>query len=210
MKVKFDAFVGSPLGRPTTSLDLRAVAALPAGPAAPAPPTAPHPDPPPRPAPPRARPARSPGRRSPHVRFHVSLPAGAQTGSTHAPAAEKVGQTPPLTWPALLSYPRHLPPARSRDALCSQRDGAGRGGGGPGPRAPGARARADLPVLLPPPAPLRSRAGKRERCVEQPGTEWKGMGEESDLASLMPARGRVRFHAFGSDAAWKKGTRVAF
>lgn len=46
----------------------------------------------PRPVPPRA-----PGWGPRHVRFHVSLRALAKTGTAHAPAAGKVGQTPPLT-----------------------------------------------------------------------------------------------------------------
>ena len=119
----------------------------------------------PQPASRRApRPARAPPRAPDgstlHVRLHVSLPAGVQPGTTHAPAA---GESRSDSSSHVTRSPQ-LPSAPPRRGAAGMRSaanvtGPGAGGGGLGPRAPGARE--DSPVLLPPERSAQKSGGQK-------------------------------------------------
>lgn len=142
------------------------------------------------PAPARPGPG-APSCRTRHVRFHVSLPAGAQMGSAHAPTAGKVGQTPPLTWPAPLSYPRRLPAGAQPGCA---RQPTWLGWARAAPRAPSARE--DLPVLLTPERSAQKSGGQkgapREVSGSRAGNEWD---REASSNRWHLAPGCVHFHA---------------
>lgn len=167
---EFDEFVGSPPRAPKQLSKIAGtgprVAGTPRSPLAPAR----RPDPPTGPATPATPPCARPALRAPrpgppggsalHVRLHVSLPAGLQPGTTHAPAA---GESRSDSSSHVTRSPQ-LPSAPPRRGAAGMRSaanvtGPGAGGGGPGPRAPGARE--DSPVLLPPKRSAQKSGGQK-------------------------------------------------
>ena len=207
MNVKFDEFAGSPVGRlssslklpvrywgedyetPQSQLRLRPRRAEPR----PARPTRP----PPHPA--RDLPA-APGGGAARA-IPREAPSGTQRRSAPAPAAGKVGQTPPVTWLAPLSYP-----GASRPGTAGRRSApnvtAGRGGaGGVRERPAPARIRRFSSLRG---SPLRSRAGKWSAALSLPE---RGGNTRQRKAASRPWHAHA---AFWSIAAWKEGRRVAF